>query len=132
MAEVPSELVDSLPEGTADAFEQVFPDQPAASPELLVGLIRSHLEVVGHASTGEYVDTHLARVIADRLLKLLEAWDLFEETERAAAHAAVTYFVINEDAASDLNSPTGFDDDAQVANACFSFLGRADLLIDLE
>lgn len=132
MADVPAELAESLPEGTANAFARVYPDHPAPSPELLLGLIKSHLEVVDQAASGQCVDAHLARVIADRLLKLLESWELFEEPERAAAHAAVTYFVISDDAASDLDSSTGFEDDAQVANACFAHLGRADLLIDLD
>lgn len=132
MPELPTELADALPQSSIDAFAKVYPERPADSSELLAGLIRSHLEVVDQAALGEAVDTHLARVLADRLLKLLESWELLSEDERAAAHATVTYYVLSDDADGDLKSPTGFEDDAHVANACFTFLGRPDLFIEMD
>jgi len=132
MADIAPEFLKLLPERTAEAFERVVPDHASPSPELLIGLIRSHLDVVAEAETGEFVDTHLARVIADRLFKMLESWEQFSDAYRQLAHATVTYFVMNDDADCDLSSPTGFDDDAEIANALFTYLGRVDLLIDLD
>ena len=132
MADIAPEFLKLLPDRTSEAFERVVPDNAASSSELLIGLIRSHLSVVAEAASGELVDTHLARVIADRLLKMLESWDQYSDAYRQLAHATVTYFVMNDDADCDLSSPTGFDDDAQIANALFTYLGRVDLLIDLD
>ena len=131
MADIPEEMIEALPEGSLEAFDKLYPERPA-NAEFLGGLIRRHLEAVDGAAGKAYVDAHLARVIADRLLKLMESWDVFSESEQAVVHATVHYFVLNEDAAGDLSSATGFEDDAQVANACASFLGRPDLLIDLD
>ena len=46
------------------------------------------------------------------------------DAERLAIQAAVRYFVLEDDAESDLNSVIGLDDDAEVVNAVLRHLGH--------
>lgn len=131
MPEIPHELIAALPAGAGRTFSELFPEDPG-SPELLAGLIRRHLEVVDDASSrGAAVNVDLAHRLADGLLQLVDAWESLAGEARAAVHAAAHYFVLTRDGASDFDSPTGFEDDARVANACFQYIGRPDLQVEI-
>jgi hypothetical protein len=71
------------------------------------------------------VDAVLARELVSACTKLLgTANDSMPEHHRRAIQAAVRYFVIEEDADSDLASVLGLDDDAEVVNAVLQYLGH--------
>ena len=46
--------------------------------------------------------------------------------------AVVMYFIVSEDNENDLESPIGFDDDAEALNAFLDQVGRGQLRINLE
>jgi hypothetical protein len=77
-------------------------------------------------------DPQLARGLADASLKLLGT--LNEDTPeptRRLVQAAVRYFVIEDDADSDLDSILGLDDDAEVLNAVLRRLGYQDWIVPI-
>jgi uncharacterized membrane protein YkvA (DUF1232 family) len=78
------------------------------------------------------VDPTLANTLAEASLRLLGTLkDASPESTRRLVQAAVRYFVIEEDADSDLDSILGLDDDAEVLNAVLRKLGHADWQIDV-
>jgi uncharacterized membrane protein YkvA (DUF1232 family) len=78
------------------------------------------------------VDPTLANTLAEASLRLLGTLkEGTPESTRRLVQAAVRYFVIEEDADSDLDSILGLDDDAEVLNAVLRKLGHADWQIDV-
>ena len=79
------------------------------------------------------VDPALARGLAEASLRLLGTLsDDTPETTRHLIQAAVRYFVIEDDADSDLDSILGLDDDAEVVNAVLRHLGRESWLVQVQ
>lgn len=78
------------------------------------------------------VDPVLANSLVDTSLKLLSSLnDSSPETTRRVVQAAVRYFVIEDDADSDLDSILGLDDDAEVINAVLHHLGRTEWQVQI-
>lgn len=132
MPAVPPSLLHAIPAAVREAFATIYPDVPE-SPEALRAKLDQHLAETDAAATrNEFVDLHLSRVIAGRLRDALTTWDTLDPDARRILHAAIAYYALREDAEDDIGSVLGFEDDAQVANACLRALGRPDLEIDLE
>jgi hypothetical protein len=132
MPTVPPHLLDALPASARAAFERVYPDVPGSQEELRAR-IEAHVALADQATrTDAFVDQHLAHVIADRLGTVLGAWPTLSVGARRVLHAAIAYFALREDAEDDMSSVLGFEDDAQVTNACLRALKRPDLEIDME
>jgi uncharacterized membrane protein YkvA (DUF1232 family) len=92
---------------------------PDASKELWTKLVVEERRPLGFA-------------LADASMKLLTTLkDDTPEERRAAIQAAVRYFVIEDDADSDLDSILGLDDDAEVLNAVLKHLGHDDWLVEV-
>jgi hypothetical protein len=71
------------------------------------------------------VDLRLAARLGQTLLRLLGTLgESSPEPHRRLAQAAVRYYVIEDDALADQDSPAGFDDDAAVVNAVLRELGH--------
>lgn len=78
------------------------------------------------------VDPTLANALSDASLRLLSTLhDGSPESTRRLIQAAVRYFVIEEDADSDLDSILGLDDDAEVLNAVLRKLGHTQWVVDV-
>jgi hypothetical protein len=78
------------------------------------------------------VDPTLANALSEASLRLLGTLsETSPESTRRLVQAAVRYFVIEEDADSDLDSILGLDDDAEVLNAVLRKLGHDSWVVDV-
>lgn len=75
-----------------------------------------------------------SRSVAGGLCALLNSLNHRDtpDTARNAVYAAARYFALHDDGNPDLDSVVGFHDDAEVLNAVARYLGRQDLVIELE
>lgn len=126
---VPAELLAALPREGRRAYERLFPATPATAAWLRNRLSVQGADVEGASRNRDHVDSSLADSIALRLDKALAGYDAMNPTQQAVLHAAIEYFVLEHDGEADLDSTTGFEDDAAVANACLRWLGLDDLRI---
>jgi len=78
-----------------------------------------------------FLDVASAEQIANVLTELLDGCARQSEAHRSLIIGAARYFVEARDAAPDLTSLLGFDDDAQVLHYVLEAIGRADLRIEL-
>ena len=90
------------------------------------------LKVTEIAEQRDFVDLGLASKLATVLRELLLQSDQYTGRERALLAGAIRYFADNDDVNSDLASPTGFEDDAEILNAVAVYLGRGELVIPLD
>ena len=92
--------------------------------------IACHSQSLRQSSSAiEFIDLTKASSVASICLALLAT--VTEETptdERRLIQAGVRYFLEDDDAESDLSSPIGFDDDAEVIALIARAIGRSDLL----
>lgn len=96
----------------------------------LASVIDLHVEQV-EANAGPATDIDTARLIGDSLGRLLRSGLDFGDDQRAQIRGAVEYFVMTEDASSDLEDVLGFDDDARVVNAMLGRIGHPEFAIEL-
>ncbi|MEM8904715.1 MAG: hypothetical protein AAGA17_05665 [Actinomycetota bacterium] len=127
----PDVLVDAiLHPGERDRFVALcLETDPAEAPEL-------RRRVVGHLALVESllderpaVDADASRQLAAALLSALDDLPTLADGRRSLLRGALEYYVDESDSISDLDDPTGFDDDIRVANAVFREIGRDDLVI---
>ena len=123
-----------------DIDELLHPDQqlrfrrlciPTETSDLedLAGTVALHLEQV-QAAAGPRTDVEMAERVASSLQVLVGSGQQFTAQERALVRGAVEYFLLVDDAESDLHDSLGFDDDARVVNSVLDHVGRRDLRID--
>jgi hypothetical protein len=98
------------------------PLQDAADLEAQVAQYLQDLE--GYRRFQSILDIDTARAVADHCQRLLQqaATEPNGEALKLAQTAAL-YFILDDDAESDTRSPSGFDDDLQVARAVGQILG---------
>lgn len=122
------QLPPGLPPETVPAYT-AYLEAPVTSRPQLRRMLDTYLRQLRDASgENEFLDTDLARRLADGLLSMLEQAD---DDRLAHVQAAVRYFVETEDVEHDLQSMLGFDDDAQVFNAVCRHLGRPEWEVTL-
>lgn len=92
-------------------------------------VIRHLEELAREALDNESVDLGLAARISDALLALIAASAGFDESGRMAVRGAVDYFVLNRDEEPDLDSPSGFTDDAAIVNRTCEAVGLPELKV---
>jgi uncharacterized membrane protein YkvA (DUF1232 family) len=102
-----------------------FPNSAALSGQIEV----YWNEITTAAMAKPLLDRDLAAKIRTSLVAAINAWDSIELDDRPWLAAAVVYFVESDDDEHDLDSPVGFDDDAEVVNAVMAMIGRKDLMI---
>jgi hypothetical protein len=109
-------------------------DEAAASSiEALVNSSRQHLAITIEAFTrNRLINVLLAKAICDRVEDVASRWNDLPETARYWLRGAVIYFTVSEDEESDLISPIGFEDDAEVLNACLRFANLPELCLKIE
>ena len=92
-----------------------------------------HFEKVQDASgSNSHIDVQTAEAIVDVFHFLVKEWDNIPSIAQSWCKAMMRYFTTADGIEDDFNSPIGFDDDAEVVNACLKFAGRADLCLDVE
>ena len=129
---LPALLFESLPLEVRQAFATLWPSAIPAVPELRRTISVHSSEVEKAALKNEFLDVTLSQGIAVAFERVLASWEELDSDGRRTIGAAVAYYALNEDAEDDLDSVLGFEDDAQVFNACARYIGRADLLIEIE
>ncbi len=125
------------PEGLIDSIERTLIQcQNAAkdiSPAQLLKEALDHFEKVQEASgNNSHIDVQTAEAIVGVFLILVQEWDSIPSIAQSWCKAMMRYFTIADDIENDFNSPIGFDDDAEVVNACLKLAGRADICLDVE
>ena len=78
------------------------------------------------------VNVNLAAAIVSSIHAVCLDWETIPETAKPWCKGMIQYFIETNDDENDLESPIGFDDDADVLNACLKFANRPDLCVDPE
>ncbi|MGI8867762.1 MAG: hypothetical protein ACR2F6_02630 [Mycobacteriales bacterium] len=84
--------------------------------DLRLKVIRHLEELVQEALDNDKVQLGLAARISDALLSMIEVMPDLGPHGQDAVRGAIDYFVLNRDELPDLESASGFVDDAQVVN----------------
>lgn len=102
-------------------------------PAELLRRVRRHLDVsrIAH-SRNRIVNLRLATAIANVAELLLSEWDLIATQHRNWLGGAILYFADSRDSVHDFSSAIGFEDDAEVMNACLKLAGKSSLCIEIE
>lgn len=100
--------------------------------ELLRFVDRHVQETVLAFMKNRMVNVRLAKAIAEVAANVLKDWEAFTTDQRYWLGGAIYYFADSRDNEHDFNSPIGFEDDAEVLNACLIFAERPSLCIVVE
>lgn len=96
----------------------------------LASVIELHVDQVA-ANAGPATDTDTAELIGRSLRNLLASGLDFDDDQRSQIRGAIEYFVMTDDASSDMDDVLGFDDDARVLNAMLSRIGHPEYVVEL-
>lgn len=96
----------------------------------LASVIELHIDQVA-ANAGPATDIDTAQLIGRSLGELLGSGLAFDDEQRAQIRGAIEYFVMTDDASSDLDDVLGFDDDARVLNAMLGRIGHPEYAVEL-
>lgn len=104
-----------------------------ASHQKLLEAAQQHLEKANAAYTeNRLVNIRLATAIVDVLSVLSQQWSTLPVNSLYWLRGAFQYFAKSDDDEPDFRSPIGFEDDAEILNACLRFAGRDDLCLNIE
>jgi uncharacterized membrane protein YkvA (DUF1232 family) len=78
------------------------------------------------------VNVRLAEAIGQTIEKVTDRWDALPTNARNWFVGAIVYFSSCDDEEPDFDSPIGFEDDAEVLNACLRFAKMDDLCLNVE
>lgn len=99
----------------------------------LLRRVQRHLDDTRMAhSRNRIVNLRLATAIANVANALLSDWDLIAVQYRNWLGGAILYFANSRDSEHDFSSAIGFEDDAEVMNACLELAGKSALCIAIE
>lgn len=108
-------------------------DAANLSVDNLRGEVAAHLGRAEAAyQRSRIVNLRLASAIANAIETVLNGWNSLESNERAWLAGAIFYFAKCDDDEPDFDSPIGFEDDAEILNACLRFAGLDDLCVNAE
>ena len=112
-------------------FQSLCTDLPAESVAELRERVSAYLkELEGQRSRSELLAIDLARLVTDRLGRLLELMPQLTSDQRALVVGAARYFVSRDDAIPDTRACTGLDDDVRIVNHVLKELGRGEWSIE--
>ena len=133
MPETPTGSPHGIPKFQLTKIESLAQSLVGKSIAELTSDIDKHVSLAT-AAKAEYqmLNLSLATLIGERLKSALGYWDTFNESQQFWILGAIAYFVDSDDEEDDFRSPIGFEDDAEVFNACIRFAGHDDLVIDKE
>lgn len=103
------------------------------APDELLAAAERHLQeaIVAH-QRNRLINLRLATAIYGTIQTVISNWDELSAETRPWVAAAILYFSHSNDDEPDLLSSIGFEDDAEILNACLKFAQRADLCIAPE
>ena len=105
---------------------------PIELPELL-RKAEVHVECVARARERRaFVNLALAQAILGAIRAVIADWDRVPASARSSCRGMILYFCEGADEEDDLDSPIGFEDDAEVLNACLRLAGLPELCISTE
>ena len=78
------------------------------------------------------INARLAAAICDVIRSVVADWDNLPIAGQPWLRAAMYYFAHSDDDQPDFTSPIGFEDDAEVLNACLRFAEREELCLKPE
>ncbi len=125
--------LDGIPDASKDLWSKLLAEELRPVHEL-VKQVKGYQQTIAQRSSvrNADVDPTLANALADASMKLLTTIkDDTPDDRRLAIQAAVRYFVIEDDADSDLDSILGLDDDAEVLNAVLKHLGHEEWMVEV-
>jgi len=126
------ESLKGIPEAALPLWTQLI-NEPLLPVHELFKEVRDYQQTISQRSQWRDtdVDRDLANALVDASLQLLSILkEQTPEDERRLVQAAVRYFIIEDDAESDLDSILGLDDDAQVINAVMKRLDRESWMVE--
>lgn len=101
--------------------------------ERLRRIVARHLEDARIAhSKNRLVNVRLATAICDVIHHVFDHWEELQLGPRGWLGGAILYFATCNDDEHDFTSSLGFEDDAEILNACLKHAGMADLCITIE
>jgi uncharacterized membrane protein YkvA (DUF1232 family) len=110
----------------ANAAESVLPQD-------LLSATRQHLDRTRAAhAANPLVNVRLAAAIVGVLEELFRTWSCLASNQAWWLRGAMHYFATSNDDEPDFQSPLGFEDDAEILNACLRFIGRNELCLNSE
>ena len=126
------EFLRELPPNSRELFWDLF-RRKLVGKVVLREELNSYITLVkATAASGGVVNKEVARDLARKLATLLkELNEGLGEFDQRLIHAAVRYFVEDDDGEADFDSEDGYEDDVEIFNAVAERLGREDLQIDL-
>ena len=77
-----------------------------------------------------HINVRLAEAIVHTFQEFFDDWENIPPHARSWCRGMVQYFCVSDDDEHDFTSPTGFEDDAKIMNACLRLAGREDLCIN--
>jgi uncharacterized membrane protein YkvA (DUF1232 family) len=105
----------------------------AMSSDDLLSAARQHLEQTRAAhARNRMINVRLASAIVNVLGGVVGTWDTINGKAGWWLRGAMYYFAISDDDEPDFQSPIGFEDDAEILNACLRFAGRDDLCLNVQ
>jgi hypothetical protein len=126
------EFLRELPPNSRELFWELFRRKLVGAVVLRQELSSYITLVKATAAAGGVVNKKVARDLARNLAALLkELHSDLSEFDQRLIHAAVHYFVEDDDGEADFDSEDGYDDDVEIFNAVAERLGREDLQMDL-
>ncbi len=122
-------LLSELPPDAARLMRDLLSQDPVPIRRLRTELAEHLAQLKDHTATHEFIDLDMASLLNSVCHRLLDRLtDASPAEYRLMVQAAVRYFILDEDADSDLQSPIGFDDDAIVVKAVAAAVGATDLI----
>jgi hypothetical protein len=130
-------MSDLLPEGLTkkeiDTLTKCSEDVADFQPELLLDQAKGHLKRIRMLHPKfPYINVRLAEAIVRTFQNIFSDWENIPPHARSWCRGMVQYFCVSDDDEHDFLSPTGFNDDAEIMNACLKLAGREDLCINPE
>ena len=102
------------------------------SEELQAGIQAYLQHVQAKRMDQPWLNVALATAIAERLITMLTHQVAAEPDDLSWTLAAAIYFIARDDDDNDFSSPIGFEDDAEVLNACLTYANRPDLCLRVQ
>lgn len=124
--------VNGIPQAARVLWDRLMAETLLPVHELF-GEVKDYQQAIHQRSSDdEGVDPALAENLVRASMRLLGTLnDATPESTRRVVQAAVRYFIIEDDADSDLDSILGLDDDAEVINAVLRHLGHDDWVVEV-
>ena len=99
----------------------------------LLSRVDAHMDQARHAhARSRLVNIRFAEAIHNAFRTIVEEWERIPVEAHYWLRGAMRYFVSSDDDEDDFTSAIGFEDDAEVLNACLCLAGRYDLCLTPE